>query len=79
MTQPEPERFTLLIVDVLNAVPKGGTDRIAGLARVMSDQPFGSLLDVMVALGINEPEHRPRRAVSSTPGCAPGRPEAFTG
>jgi uncharacterized protein (DUF58 family) len=25
--------FTLLIVDVLNAVPEGGTDRIAGLAR----------------------------------------------
>jgi len=25
--------FTLLIIDVLNAVPEGGTDRIAGLAR----------------------------------------------
>jgi len=33
---------------------------IARLSRATSDQPFGSVHEVMVVLGINEPEHRPR-------------------
>ena len=33
---------------------------VARLARVTSDRPFASVHDVMVALGINEPEHRAR-------------------
>lgn len=33
---------------------------VARLARVTADQPFASAHEVMVALGINEPERRPR-------------------
>jgi hypothetical protein len=33
---------------------------VARLARVTADQPFGSAHDVMVALGINDPERRTR-------------------
>ena len=33
---------------------------VARLARVTADRPFASAHEVMVALGINEPERRPR-------------------
>ena len=46
---------------VLASVPADDRDRlVARLARVTADRPFTSAHEVMVALGINEPERRPR-------------------